>query len=963
MISDIDEALYLRSQNPDDAAAFEELLGRHWSPAVGLARALVSDSSLAEDVAQEAFLRVLESAKQGRAVKQFLPWFRQVVRNEAKKALRSRSRRRAREQVAARPELSLNSRSSEQTLKELTEGLPETLRTPIRLHFGLGLTHSEIAETLGWPQGTVSTRLRKGLQELRERLTRLGMGTAAASLLTLLPLALAEAGTSPPPSAAALMRRLPSSQAGLFATLGPLIVLVAALSSMAFVLPLDDSPRPRELAGKQSSAGPLTTKKQPKKNAVDTGAETDGKPAPLEAGEPARRFPGRPSWAQESGVFKGPTPMTRRPQFGRHDEVHTLLPWAQGTQLLSANPRGLKIWSAKDLSLIRECAWPELDKGDALFASHVFLSADGHRLIATGSAGWAVLKAQDLSLEKVVTRPRARVRCAVFDAQSSRLFERRNQSLQALSVPSFKAEPGPYGERVRAAALSPSGRFLATLEDSAKGFLEPLILRVWRTESGEMVAERRSTVAVVQSFEIRGERHRVKIQERHVPEQMAFSPDESVLHLAGQEKLVSRDALDLTVLSRPIDIAGGARAVLAHPDGQRVIVGEERGRVTVLDWRQREPLHRFSGHGFQVSTMALLDEQTLITTGLDKAVRLWDLGAYKARHRNEGHTEAVTELRLLSDGRVLSVGKDNQACLWDLEYGRVLSVLDGFARGQAVGLGSDAESLLLSFTGSSSGQLCRLDFKGRLLILSEDTLELGIAEHMSFSLNGQRIACKPDGKPVVVILNADKAVETRKAFAGETQILERLAAVTLSRRELRLMALSPEGRLLATVASGLKAPLEVFDTLTGRTLFKVSATKAPGFKVFRPQALRFSDDGRCLFVYQAGGTHCFDMETGARLWFRMGFRAKADGPGGLVLGLGPASEAERMDMRRHEGSSWIELVDRSTGQPVGSFDAKEAVSAVLVSPQGTVVTGHEDGALRFWPEALKEIFEKNKKAK
>src|SRR5581483_2756947 len=66
-------------------------------------------------------------------------------------------------------------------VREYAESLPEKLRVPLVLHFGLGLSHAEVAAALGDPKPTVTSRIQAGVEQLRASLTR---ESAFASLAT-----------------------------------------------------------------------------------------------------------------------------------------------------------------------------------------------------------------------------------------------------------------------------------------------------------------------------------------------------------------------------------------------------------------------------------------------------------------------------------------------------------------------------------------------------------------------------------------------------------------------------------------------------------------------------------------------------------------------------------------------------------------------------------------------------------
>ncbi len=171
-----------------DAEAFATVYDRHSRAAYSLARKLTSDKQAAEDLVQDAFLKVWRSAGSYRGERGSLRgWVLSVVRNRGIDRLRSQaSRRRMHEKVEARTDLSQPSEAFAQTWRssrwdrvcEVLESLPHEQHEVLTLAHVSGLTHAEIAEHLRLPLGTVKGRLRLGVEKLRNNpeLQRLAAG-------------------------------------------------------------------------------------------------------------------------------------------------------------------------------------------------------------------------------------------------------------------------------------------------------------------------------------------------------------------------------------------------------------------------------------------------------------------------------------------------------------------------------------------------------------------------------------------------------------------------------------------------------------------------------------------------------------------------------------------------------------------------------------------------------------------
>jgi len=146
------------------ARAFETIYDRHGGAAFSLAYRMCGSRSLAEDVAQEAFLSIWRAGgRYDRARGSVRTWVLGIVHNRAIDALRRtvvHERRRAREEAS--------------TIRGMLETLPDEQSRVIELAYFGGFTHSEIAEMLGAPIGTVKGRMRLGLEKLRGQLAPQG---------------------------------------------------------------------------------------------------------------------------------------------------------------------------------------------------------------------------------------------------------------------------------------------------------------------------------------------------------------------------------------------------------------------------------------------------------------------------------------------------------------------------------------------------------------------------------------------------------------------------------------------------------------------------------------------------------------------------------------------------------------------------------------------------------------------
>jgi RNA polymerase sigma-70 factor (ECF subfamily) len=180
----VNEAELLVRVAAGDEPALAALYDALSSLAYGLALRILGNADTAEDVVQDAFLRIWHRAdryepERGAA----RPWVLRVVRNVAIDRLRTadaRSRAETRSQtdvalvpVPEQPEETAARGERSRTLRQALAELPAEQRRAIEIAYFEGLSHSEIAERERMPLGTVKTRIRDGVLKLREKFVRI----------------------------------------------------------------------------------------------------------------------------------------------------------------------------------------------------------------------------------------------------------------------------------------------------------------------------------------------------------------------------------------------------------------------------------------------------------------------------------------------------------------------------------------------------------------------------------------------------------------------------------------------------------------------------------------------------------------------------------------------------------------------------------------------------------------------
>ncbi|MDP9376424.1 MAG: sigma-70 family RNA polymerase sigma factor [Actinomycetota bacterium] len=169
-----------------DARAFEVIYERHSGAAFSLAYRIMGTRPGAEEALQEAFVSIWRSGGRYDASRGSVrTWVLGVVHNRAIDGIRRATvhdRRRASDEGIAerlesdeRVDVEVGRRQESEQIREALDALPAEQVKVIELAYYGGFTHTEIADMLQTPVGTIKGRMRLGLEKLRYQLDQQGM--------------------------------------------------------------------------------------------------------------------------------------------------------------------------------------------------------------------------------------------------------------------------------------------------------------------------------------------------------------------------------------------------------------------------------------------------------------------------------------------------------------------------------------------------------------------------------------------------------------------------------------------------------------------------------------------------------------------------------------------------------------------------------------------------------------------
>lgn len=166
----------IKQAQQGDRRAFGQLVRRHREGAVNVVYRMCGDADLAEEAAQEAFIRAWTNLPRYKPRSPFRNWLYRIATNVAVDALRSQKETVDVESVdvpdtESGPEVLTEVRERGERVRQAVLDLPPASRAVVVLREYEDLSYKEIADTLGIPIGTVMSRLNYARTLLRQTLT------------------------------------------------------------------------------------------------------------------------------------------------------------------------------------------------------------------------------------------------------------------------------------------------------------------------------------------------------------------------------------------------------------------------------------------------------------------------------------------------------------------------------------------------------------------------------------------------------------------------------------------------------------------------------------------------------------------------------------------------------------------------------------------------------------------------
>jgi RNA polymerase sigma factor (sigma-70 family) len=846
-----DRQLITRFADHHDEAAFALLVRRHGPLVLSLCRRLLADANDADDVFQATFLALARQARAIRKPGSLASWLHGVAVRLARKVKKAAWKRRHRPAPPGRtsppdPLTEITGRELCAVLDEELERLPAANRLPLVFCYLQGQTQDEAARQLGCPLGTLRSRLERGRQLLRQRLTRRGLSFSAILLATELAgqtaravvpaaraTALAQAAVhfagradaaAGTVSAGALALARTATQTGLVTGLRSLVLGVLVLAGLAAGAGLVAHGTARD--GTSGATAPRVPKARIPINAP---SRTDWQGDALPAGAVGRlgtvRFrhdnwvadlalsPDGATVAAAAGetisLWDANTGQLQRRFPGSEDQVRCVAYAPDGKALASAGyDNWIRLWDLTRRRLIRQF---EAHRGgqDGKGIFQLAFCKDGKRLVSAGADGTIRLWQTATGREIRQFRGQRGVVLHLVLSPDGRTVA---------GVPLTPAEPNEVlawdvdtgqerwrvqqGRRICAVAFSGDSQTLAAVGGDVEGAGN---LGLYDANTGKTIRKWRGHHRWVQA--------------------VAFAPDGKTLATGGYDQTIRRwQVRSGREVSQPLVHRQRIFGLRYGPGGRSLLAWGAGNTIHAWDLGTGQERLAFDGHQNWIASVVFSPDGRLLSSGSGGFhYRLWDVAARREKHRSTRPGGNV--VAFAADGRtVAAAGYDGTITIHDAASGKVLDRPAGARKGvTCLAFSPDGQVLAVAH---APGVLELWDVGRGRKTRSWRTSQQWI----------DRLALSADGRQLASASQGGDSVQLWDAAAGR-------AAGSVKTGALTGLALSADGKTLATGAlenaENRALTIQLWETATGR---KRATLRAGSYST----ALVFAPDSRTL---------------------------------------------------------------------------------------------------------------------
>ncbi len=950
-----------------DDSAFSALVRKYQRSVHALAWRKIGDFHIAEDITQEAFLRVYRQLSTLKEPQSFASWLYVITANQCKAWLRKKrtwmqsledtSRAQLERATYSGHIIEENERMTEEAqravVKKLLEKLQESDRTVITLYYLGGMTYEEISNFLGVSVGAIKSRLHRARQRLKkeEPMIREALGNFQITpnltenimreISRLKPIAPSNSKPFVPWAIGVSTIAVVLLMLGIgnhqylsrfqkpYSFDAPSEMTVELIEAPV-VLNLDFKPDIRtQLGSVNTPSDEDTSSQQPK----DVSASV----ADAQSGETVKNHA---HWK---------LPKAAKARFGKGG-INTIQFSPDGTLLAVGSHIGVWLYDV------------ETGKERVLFAGKsqcLAFSSDGRFLASSGGYSgeieiqvWEVVTGREMSL---IDR---------YASASALRFSSDGKTLISLSssgnaITKLNVETGRGKTKHLKTGLFGIGLFssedfsgvYAMTRDKIAIGKRNGVIQVWDVATRKKLSTLRGHVDLPLQ-PLNKPVH--PLFKRNWVLSVAFSPDGTRLASGSTDTTVrlwdttgDRDSMTLQKHTGPTNV------LAFSPDGKMLASGSTDKTVQLWDTTTGEPLATLTGHLNGINALAFSpDGNTLASGSTDGTIRFWDVAAgTPLDERITGHTQSMKTVAFFRDSSTLaSAAFNGEITFWDVETAQKSAVQNSGHRDwySTIAFSPDGTKLI---SEASEGSII---FSGISITNPDNLIRLTDVwtgdELATLPKHAREFIFSPDNRTKTVATTAGRDIRLWNTETGDELVIPVLDALPLGMHDnpptILELAFSPDGRWL--VSGTTEGDIRMWDVATGEAL-TVFAEPTEQENLGHISALAFSPNRALLAAATKNQIHLWDVHTGHKrssihTVYKRGRTTFHDSPKSLVFSTDGAI------LVSGHGSGTIQLWDVKTGDRIAALDGHtQQIETLKFSPDGEMlVSTAQDGTIFLW---------------